>query len=134
MIYNITDFPFAEFGEPEKTRQVRLVVSPETTGEERFSIVYTMVPPGAVSEGHVHADFDEYIFFDIGGKLILDGKSFDVPEKALVHAKAGQKHECINTSKDKTLGLFCVFSPPLKPYGKYPELITATKAYLEERN
>jgi quercetin dioxygenase-like cupin family protein len=134
MVYDILDFPYAEFGEEGKTRQVRLVVSPETTGEKRLSLVYTTVPPGAVSEGHIHADFDEYIFFDIGGKLILDGKSFDVPEKGLVHAKAGQKHECINTSPDRQLGLFCVFAPPLKPYGKYPALITSTKKYLEEHN
>ena len=130
MVYNITDFPFAEFGEEGKTRKVRLVVSPETTGEERLSLVFTSVPAGAISEGHVHEDFDEYIYFDIGGKVILDGKTFDVPEHGLVHAKAGVKHECVNTHPGKTLNLFCVFVPPLKPYGKYTDLITATKTYL----
>jgi quercetin dioxygenase-like cupin family protein len=134
MVYEVLDFPYAEFGEEGKTRKVRLVVSPETTGEKHLSIVYATVPSGAVSEGHIHDDFDEYIFFDIGGKFILDGKSFDVPEKGLVHARAGQKHECVNISADRQLELFCVFAPPLKPYGKYPELIKSTKTYLEERN
>ena len=134
MVYNTTDFPFASFGEEGKTRKVRLIVSPQTTGEQQLSIVYTSVPPGAVSEGHIHGDFDEYIHFDIAGKVILDGKSFDVPEKGLVHAKAGVKHECANISVEKTLNLFCVFVPPLKPYGKYPELIKDTNAYLEKKN
>jgi len=134
MVYNTLKFPFASFGEEGKTRQVRLIVSPETTGEQRLSIVFTSVPPGAVSEGHIHADFDEYIHFDIAGKVTLDGKSFDVPEKGLVHAKAGVKHECANISADKTLNLYCVFVPPLKPYGKYPELIENTKVYLEEQH
>ena len=31
-----------------------------------------------------------------------------------------------------TLNLFCVFVPPLKPYGKYFGLIKETKAYLAE--
>jgi len=131
MVYNTTAFPFAEFGEEGKTRKVRLVVSPETTGEKRLSIVFTSVPAGAISEGHIHEDFDEYIHFDIGGKVSLDGKTFDVPEHGLVHAKAGVKHECVNTHTDKTLNLFCVFVPPLKPYGKYPDLIKATQAYLD---
>ena len=58
---------------------MRLIVSPQTTGEERVSIVYTSVPPGAVSEGHIHEDFDEYIHFDIAGRVIVDGEAYEVP-------------------------------------------------------
>jgi quercetin dioxygenase-like cupin family protein len=133
MVYDTLDFPFAEFGEEGKTRKVRLLAAPETTGEARLSLVYTVVPPGTVSEGHVHSDFDEYIFFDIGGKVTLDGITTLVPPKGLVHAKAGVKHECVNTSGRESLGLFCVFIPPLKPYGNYPALIVETKKYLAEK-
>jgi quercetin dioxygenase-like cupin family protein len=132
MVYDTMNFPFAEFGEG-KTRKVRLIVSPETTGDEGLSLVYTTIPPGAVSEGHIHPDFDEYIFFDTGGRAILNGEVFEVPSKGLIRAKAGVKHECVNTSEDETLGLFCVFIPPLKPYGKYPLLIEETKKYLASK-
>jgi len=124
-------FPYEEFG-TGVTRQVRLVVSPQTTGEERASIVYAIVPPGGLSEGHVHPDFDEYIFFESAGRAVLGDDAFDVPAKAVVHAKAGVKHECLNTSEGEDLRLLCVFMPPLKPYGKYDSLIEKTNEYLFE--
>ena len=129
MLYNTMEFPFEEFGEGI-TRCVRLIVSPQTTDEQNLSLVYTIIPSGAVSEGHIHSDFDEYIFFESAGRAILDGVEIEVPSKAVLHAKAGIKHECINTSEQEDLRLFCVFVPPLKPYGKYDSLIEKTKKYL----
>ena len=129
MVYNTMEFPCEEFGEGIK-RQVRLAVSPQTTGEQRISLVFTIIPPGAVSEGHIHSDCDEYIFFESAGRAILDGVEFEVPAKAVVHAKTGVKHECINISQQKNLNLFCVFTPPFEPYGLYNSLIPKTKSYL----
>ena len=129
--FDIKAFPYEAFGQGV-TRQVRLVVSPETTGESRLSIVHTTVPAGALSEGHVHPDYDEYIYFDIGGAVILDGVRHEIPPMGLVHARAGVNHECVNLSPDQTLTLFCVFVPPLKPYGAYPALIEKTKRYLAQ--
>lgn len=128
-IFNVEDFPFAEFGE-DPIRKVRLLVSPETTGEKRCGIVVTSVPPGGISEGHVHPESDEYIFFDIGGIARLDGKEYRVAEKCIVHAQKGCRHECENTSGDKELTLICFFIPAFEPYGKYPELIERTKAFI----
>ena len=129
MLYNTMEFPFEEFGEDVK-RCVRLIVAPQTTGEQSLSLVYTVIPPGAVSEGHIHPDFDEYIFFESAGRAILNGAEFEVPSKSVLHAKAGIKHECINISEQEELRLFCVFVPPLKPYGKYDSLIEKTNSYL----
>lgn len=131
IIYDSKNFPAQYFGEGI-VREVRLLVSPETTGDERLRIVTATVPAGAISEGHVHPDADEYIMFDIAGKAILDGVEYDVPAGGLVHAISGVKHECVNTHPTDTLTLFCVFVPAFKPYGAYPELIEKTKAYLEK--
>lgn len=127
-IIKTTELPFAAFGEVI-TRQVRLVVSPETTDEKRMSLVHVTIPPGAKSEGHIHDNFDEYILFQDAGAAILDGVKHDVPAQGVVHARSGVWHECINTSPDKTLMLFCVFVPSLVPYGAYPELIKETRKY-----
>ena len=131
IIYDSKNFPAQYFGEGI-VREVRLLVSPETTGDERLRIVTATVPAGAISEGHIHPDADEYIMFDIAGKAILDGVEYDVPAGGLVHAISGVKHECVNTHPTDTLTLFCVFVPAFKPYGAYPELIEKTKAYLEK--
>lgn len=129
MIYDCMDFPAESFGEGI-TRDIRLIASPETTGEERIRIVLASVPAGAVSEGHAHPDADEYIYFDIAGKAIMDGVEYDVPANGLVHAKQGVVHECVNIDPQKTLTLYCVFVPAFEPYGAYPALIEKTKQYL----
>jgi uncharacterized cupin superfamily protein len=130
-ILNFEDFPFAEFGEEPK-RKVRLLVSPETTGEKRCDIVVTTVPPGGISEGHVHTESDEYIYFDIGGKARLDGIEYTISPRSFVHAAKGVCHECENTS-DRELTLVCFFVPAFEPYGKYPEIIEKTKKMLERK-
>ena len=132
IIYNTKNFPFVEFGKENK-REIRIVISPYTTGEERVSIVHCTLPGKAISEGHIHEDCDEYIYFDIGGKAVLDGKTFDVPPQGIFYAKRGSEHECVNIKDDETLNLVCFFVPPLSPYGQYPELIKRTKEYLRKQ-
>ena len=131
VVYNCLDFPCEEFGSGLK-RQIRLIVSPQTTGEENMDIVHCTIPPHAISEGHVHDDSAEYIFFDIGGKAVLDGTEYEVPPHGIICARPGVNHECVNTCSDKDLHLFCVFTPAFEPYGKYPDLIEKTKQYLEK--
>ena len=131
-IIDIMEHPCVYFGE-EPFREIRMPVSPYTTGEEHISIVHCTLPPKSVSEGHVHDDCDEYIYFDIGGSAKLDDVEYPMPPMGLLHARAGIKHECINTSETEVLTLYCVFVPHLKPYGKYPELIDMTKGYLSEK-
>ncbi len=132
IVYNTNDFPYVEFGEG-LTRKVRMLVSPETTGDERANIVVVTVPPEGVSDAHIHDTNDEYIWFDIGGKALIDGVEYQVHEKGMVLAPKGQSHECVNLSKDKDLTLVCFFLPAFTPYGKYPELIQKTKQYIADQ-
>jgi quercetin dioxygenase-like cupin family protein len=131
-VFNLKDFPFAEFGE-NPTRLIRLLVSPQTTGEQRCSIVIGSIPPGGISEGHTHNESDEYIYFDIGGKFIVDKEEYEVKEKSIAFAPRGAIHECINTARDKILTLVCFFLPAFEPYGKYPELIEKTREFIKKK-
>ncbi|MDR3551716.1 MAG: hypothetical protein P4L75_01200 [Clostridia bacterium] len=129
-VTDIYQLPAAECGTGIK-RAIRLVASPETTGEERIMIVHVVVPPLGISEGHTHPYSSEYIMFSIPGKAVLDGKEFDVPRMGVVHAKPGVLHECRNTSDTEALELYCVFTPPFEPYGIYPDLIAKSNAHLQ---
>jgi len=122
--------PYAEFG-AELKREVRVIASPQTTGESRMTLVSCVLPPGAVSENHVHDDYDEYIQFQTTGEVELDGVIQHVPAQGVIHVKAGLCHECRNTSGSKTLYLTCIFLPPLVPYGLYPDLMKRTKDQLQ---
>lgn len=129
-ILDIEKLPYSEFGTGKK-RKIRLVVSPDTTGEDKVVIVHVTVPPGGISEGHIHTDCDEYIYFEGDGAVILNSERSEVKKGSLIHAVKGLMHECINTSPDKNLILLCIFVPPFKPYGPYPELINKTKHFLK---
>ena len=122
--------PHAEFG-TEPKREVRVIASPQTTGESRMTFVSCMLPPGAISEKHAHADCDEYIQFQSAGEVELDGVVHQVPAQGVVHAKAGHPHECRNTGDSETLYLSCIFLPQLTPYGLYPDLMKRTKEQLQ---
>lgn len=126
-LVDVRSLPFIQFGDV-LMRKVRVAISPDTTAEGRISIVECELPAGAISEGHTHLDSDEYIRFDGSGEAVLNGKVYKVPEGGVIHAPKGVMHECRNIS-DKILTLYCVFVPPLNPYGKYPELIDSTKKY-----
>ena len=128
-VTDIYKLPAVECGTDIK-REIRLVESPETTGENRLMIVHVVVPPGGISEGHTHPHSDEYIMFSIPGKAALDGVEYDVPRMGVLHARPGVLHECRNTSDTETLELYCVFVDPFEPYGIYPELIEKTNRYL----
>jgi len=130
-VTDIYSLPAVDCGTDIK-RAIRLVASPQTTGEDHVMIVHVVVPPGGISEGHTHPYSSEYIMFSIPGKAFLDGKEYDVPRMGVVHAKPGVVHECRNTSETETMELYCVFVPPFEPYGIYPDLIEKTKASLEE--
>lgn len=129
-VYDPQEMPYSEFGEGIK-RRVRLVFSPDLGNAEGVNIVTCEIPPGAVSEGHVHPESDEIIRFSIAGKAVIDGQEMDVPAGGFLFAPKGSKHECVNTSPAETLSLTCVFEPAFVPYGKYPELIEETKRYLK---
>jgi len=122
------ELPSREFGQG-RTRSVRLIASPQTTGEERISLVYVVIPPETGPEVHSHPDCDEYIFFESAGRAILDGEEIEVPAKAVLHAKAGVNHAGFNPGTNDELKLFCVFTPAFTPYGQFPPLIDETKTF-----
>jgi mannose-6-phosphate isomerase-like protein (cupin superfamily) len=129
-VLRIDDLPFIEFGSDNK-RKVRLVVSPWTNPAGGANVVHVTMPPGSISEGHVHPDCDEIIHFDRAGLVVIDGVETRVRKNSVVVAAKGCLHECRNTSGRQTLHLLCFFSPAFQPYGRYPELIEATRVYLE---
>ena len=131
-LIKIEALPFAAFGQGV-CREIRLVASPWTTASDLI-IVHATLPPGSVSEGHIHPDADEYIHFDIGGACEVNGVVHTVPAGSVILARRGERHEARNTSQDQVLHLYCVFSPAFKPYGAYPELIESTQAFMRQQS
>ena len=66
----------------------------------------------------VHPNVDQFFRFDAGeGKAILDGAEYPIKNGDCVVVPAGTQHNIINTSADKELKLYTIYSPPQHPDG-----------------
>jgi len=130
-IYRIADFPCAVFGEGKKgeEREVRMLFAPELHNGD-ISFVSVVLRPGCTADVHTHADSDEYMYFEKEGVAYLDGVRYDVAAHSIFQAPKGSAHACGNEGKED-INIICFFSPAIKPYGKFVDLIEKTKEYLK---
>lgn len=75
-------------------------------------LVVMCLKPGEDIGEEIH-QLDQFIRCEAGvGKAILDGVSHNISNGFSVTVPAGAKHNIINTSTDKLLKLYTVYSPP----------------------
>ena len=96
-----------------------------------FIITASLMPePGEEIGNEVHPAVDQFFRIEEGeAKFVLGGKEEHVVRSSdAVIVPAGTYHNVINTSKNKQLKLYTVYSPPNHPDGT----IHKTKAEAEE--
>ncbi len=94
------------------------------TGHHTQLVLMTL-NPGEEIGSEVHATIDQFFCFDEGeGKVEINGVEHEVRDGFGVIIPAGAKHNVINTSMDKLLKLYTLYSPPEHIDGT----IRATKA------
>jgi len=82
------------------------------TGQHSQLVVMSLNPEEEVGM-EVHEIVDQFIRVEEGvGKAILNGEEHEISEGYAVVVPAGTKHNIINTSKDKKMKLYTVYSPP----------------------
>lgn len=88
-------------------------------------LVVMALRPGEDIGTEVHGDIDQFLRIEAGtGKAILDGKEYPLKDGSAVVVPAGVEHNIINTSKDETLKLYTIYTPPEHQDGT----VHATKA------
>jgi len=66
----------------------------------------------------VHETVDQFFRFEEGeGKVVIDREEYLVKDDFAVIVPAGSQHNVINTSSEKNLKLYTIYSPPNHPYG-----------------
>jgi mannose-6-phosphate isomerase-like protein (cupin superfamily) len=74
-------------------------------------VVMSLKPKEAIGM-ETHEIVDQFIRIEQGaGKAILDGKEVKLEEGSAVIIPAGTKHNIINTSSEKKLKLYTLYSP-----------------------
>ena len=82
------------------------------TGPQSQLVVMSLKPGEDIGE-EVHNDIDQFIRIEEGeAKVVLDGKETEIKDDWATVIPAGVKHNVINTSQEKELKLYTIYSPP----------------------
>ena len=85
------------------------------TGNHSQVVLMSLLPNEDIGE-EVHDENDQILVFVEGeGKAIIDGEESTIEGGSLFLVKSGTKHNFINTSSDKPLKLYTVYSPAHHP-------------------
>lgn len=80
--------------------------------EQHSQVVVMSLLPKEDIGAEVHEIVDQFIRVEEGeGKAVLDGKEFSLKDGSAVVVPAGSKHNIINTSPDKKMKLYTIYSP-----------------------
>ena len=91
---------------------------------QNSQLVVMSLLPGEDIGTEVH-DLDQFIRVESGkGRVILDGKEYEVEDDWAVVIPAGVEHNVINTSESEKMKLYSIYSPPEHP----EETVHPTKA------
>jgi mannose-6-phosphate isomerase-like protein (cupin superfamily) len=108
-VVDVKGFVISLESETKKNSDFRRVLY---TGKHS-QLVLMSLKPGEEIGMETHSDVDQFFRFDDGeGKVIIDGVEHPVKNGTGVVVPAGAKHNVINTSKQKELKLYTIYSPP----------------------
>ena len=89
---------------------------------DKTQLVLMSLNPGEEIGEEVH-DGDQFFRFEAGdGKMVIDGKEYDVTDGDAVVVPEGASHNVINASLTEDLKLYAVYAPPQHEDGKVDEI------------
>jgi mannose-6-phosphate isomerase-like protein (cupin superfamily) len=78
-----------------------------------MQLVYMSIKPLDDIHKEVHKEHDQFIRVEQGeGNAIINGETYKLYDGIGIMIPAGAIHQIINTSKDKDLKLYTIYSPP----------------------
>ena len=81
-------------------------------------LVVMSLKPGEEIGMEVHNNLDQFFRIDAGeGKVIMNGEEREVEDGFAFIVPAGTEHNVLNTSSEKDLKLYTIYSPPNHPDG-----------------
>ncbi|OGG14079.1 cupin [Candidatus Gottesmanbacteria bacterium RIFCSPHIGHO2_02_FULL_39_11] len=82
------------------------------TGQHAQLVIMCLEPNEEIGE-EVHEIVDQFLRIEEGnGKVLINGEKHSVKDGDAIIVPAGTRHNVINTSNNKQLKLYTVYSPP----------------------
>lgn len=82
------------------------------TGPALQLVLMTLAPGEEIGE-ETHEDHDQFIRVEEGtGRVVLNGEGQTLQDGSAVVIPAGVRHNVVNTSRDASLKLYTLYSPP----------------------
>lgn len=104
------------------------------TGKHMQLVVMTLKPGEDIGE-EVHETVDQFFRIEEGqGKVIIEGEESKVEDDMVAIVPAGALHNVINTSKEKDLKLYTIYTPPNHPEGTVHATREEAMEYEEEHH
>lgn len=104
----------------EETKKNDLYRKVVYTGKQQF--VYMSIEPNDGIHLETHPDHDQFIRIEEGeGVAIINGEEYKLFDGIGIIIPAGYEHEIKNTSSEKKLKLYSIYSPPEHDKGKIDE-------------
>jgi mannose-6-phosphate isomerase-like protein (cupin superfamily) len=92
-------------------------------------VVMSLLPREDIGQ-EMHPDVDQFIRIEKGhGEAILNGTAYKLREGTAIIIPAGTEHNVINTSHDKPMRLYTIYSPPNHHDGTIHRTKTDAEAY-----
>jgi mannose-6-phosphate isomerase-like protein (cupin superfamily) len=83
-----------------------------------MQLVVMSLKPGEDIPAEVHNDIDQFFRIEEGEAYIrVDDEEFNLEDDEIIIIPAGTEHYVKNTSKDKVLKVYTIYTPPEHPAG-----------------
>ena len=100
-----------------------------------LQLVVMSLEPGEEIGLETHDGINQFIRVESGrGKALLNEKEYELEDGSAVVIPAGVEHNIINTSRQESLKLYTIYSPPEHPDGTVHKNKAEALAYEKEHN
>jgi quercetin dioxygenase-like cupin family protein len=125
-VYDGWEYPSVK-ADPPTERFLKIIISPEISGYNEATVLFSHIPPGSTTGKHTHQS-DEIMYVIGRGTSTVGPQKYSLETDSVIFAPREVEHECRNTSDTETLKLFCVYIPALKPSPLLQKLIERTRS------
>ncbi len=98
---------------PPYERILKIILSPETTGNKDLTLLLSLIYPKSQTDYHKHDGAAEIMYFVSGrGEAVSETGTYKIEPDTVFYAPSGVMHQIKNLS-DEMMKIVCIYIPPI---------------------